>query len=77
MSEVVPVDELRARARVLALRLAAKPPLAVQATVKAIWDGLHQSVAGRREMPLVYTQLTNPQTKVEMDAVVPPDFEVR
>jgi enoyl-CoA hydratase/carnithine racemase len=77
VSEVVPGDELRARAQVLAGRLAAKPPLAVQATVKAIWDGLHQSVAGRREMPLVYTQLTNPITKVEMGDVAPPDFEVR
>ncbi len=67
VSEVVPVEQLRARARVLAERLAAKPPLAVQATVKAIWDSYGMSFHGAREVPLHYPQLANPLSKLEFD----------
>jgi enoyl-CoA hydratase/carnithine racemase len=77
VSEVVPAGELRARARVLAHRLTSKPPLAVQGTVKAIWEARHLSASGRQEVPLVYPQLANPMTKVEMDGVERPSFEVR
>jgi enoyl-CoA hydratase/carnithine racemase len=77
VSEVVTTGELRARARVLASRLASKPPLAVQGTVKAIWEARHLSAAGRQEVPYVYPQLANPMTKVEMDGVERPPFEVR
>jgi enoyl-CoA hydratase/carnithine racemase len=77
VSETVPVSELRPRARVLAERLAAKPPLAVQGTVKAIWDARHMSAHGQREIPLLYPQLANPMTKVELGAVEPPPYELR
>jgi enoyl-CoA hydratase/carnithine racemase len=77
VSEVVALDDLRTRARVLAERLAAKPPLAVQATVKAIWDSLDMSARGAREIPLLYPQLINPLTKVEFDGSPRPPFEVR
>ena len=77
VSEVVAPGALRARARVLADRLAAKPPLAVQATVKAIWDSLHMSLQGGREVPLHYTQIANPLSKLEFGGVAPPDYEVR
>ena len=77
VSEVVPVDELRARARTLALRLAAKPPLAVQGTVKAIWDAAHMSAHGAREIPYVYPQLANPMTKLEMGNIESPNPEIR
>jgi enoyl-CoA hydratase/carnithine racemase len=77
VSEVVPVADLRSRAHALAERLASKPPLAVQGTVKAIWDARHMSAHGQREIPLVYPQLANPMSKVEMDAVERPPFELR
>jgi enoyl-CoA hydratase/carnithine racemase len=62
VSEVVAGSraEVWARAQVLAERLAAKPPLAVQGSVKAIWDSLSMSPQAAREIPLVYPQLTNP-----------------
>lgn len=77
VSEVLPRAELRPRARVLAERLAAKPPLAVQGTVKAIWDGYHMTVQGQREIPLLYPRLTNPVSKLELDEVEVPPFEIR
>jgi enoyl-CoA hydratase/carnithine racemase len=40
VSEVVPRNELRARARDLALKIAKKPPIAVQGTIKAFWAEL-------------------------------------
>jgi len=67
VSEVVPGSraEVWARAQVLAERLAAKPPLAVQGSVKAIWDSLSMSPHAAREVPLVYPQLTNPTSQTE------------
>ena len=65
VSEVVPGSraEVWARAQVLAERLAAKPPLAVQGSVKAIWDSLSMSPHAAREVPLIYPQLTNPTSQ--------------
>ena len=67
VSEVVPGSraEVWARAQVLAERLAAKSPLAVQGSVKAIWDSLSMSPHAAREVPLVYPQLTNPTSQTE------------
>lgn len=67
VSEVVPgdLDALWARAHTLALRLATKPPLAVQGTVKAMWDSLSMSPHAAREVPLIYPQLTNPVSQTE------------
>jgi enoyl-CoA hydratase/carnithine racemase len=58
-------DELWTRAHTLALRLATKPPLAVQGTVKAIWDSMSMSPHAARELPLIYPQLTNPTSQAE------------
>ena len=77
VSEVVPRADLFARAQLLAARLAAKPPLAVQGTVKAIWDSLHMSAHGAREIPFLYPQLTNDRTKVGIDEVERPTWELR
>ncbi len=65
VSEIVPggSDELWTRADVLARRLATKPPLAVQGTVKAIWDSMSMSPHAAREVPLIYPQLTNPTSQ--------------
>jgi enoyl-CoA hydratase/carnithine racemase len=77
VSEVLPRAELRSRARVLAQRLASKPPLAVQGTVKAIWDGYHMTAQGQREVPLLYPRLANPVSKLEMGEAEIPTFEIR
>jgi enoyl-CoA hydratase/carnithine racemase len=77
VSEVVPVSELRGRARALASRLVAKPPLSLQGTVKAIWDARHLSAAGRVDVPLVYPQLANPTSKLEMDQITRTEYDVR
>jgi len=77
VSEVVPVPELRARARALASRLVVKPPLALQGTVKAIWDARHLSAGGRADVPLVYPQLANPTSKLEMDQIARTEHDVR
>ncbi len=77
VSEVVPRDRLWERAATLARRLAEKPPLAVQGTVKAIWDSLHMSAHGSREIPLHYPQLGNPGSQVDLAAGPRPDFELR
>jgi enoyl-CoA hydratase/carnithine racemase len=77
-SEVVPRASLRDRAQVLATRLAAKPPLAVQGTVKAIWDSYHLSAQGAREVPLLYPQIGNPLSKLEFESGgTRPEYELR
>ncbi|MDQ1492219.1 MAG: hypothetical protein QOJ23_4733, partial [Actinomycetota bacterium] len=61
----------------LARRLAEKPPLAVQGTVKAVWDSFHMSAAGAREIPLHYPQLGNPPSKLDFTPGARPDYETR
>jgi enoyl-CoA hydratase/carnithine racemase len=67
VSEVVPGarEQVWARAATLAGRLADKPPLAVQGSVKAIWDSLSMSPHAIREVPLMYPQLSNPASQTE------------
>jgi enoyl-CoA hydratase/carnithine racemase len=78
VSEVLPRAELRPRAQTLAARLAAKPPLAVQGTVKAVWDSLHLSTQGSREIPLHYPQIANPLSKLDFEpGATRPPHEVR
>jgi len=67
VSEVLPMDELRDRADVLARRLAAKPAAAVQGTVRAIWEALDLPRSVALERGLSYTQLGNPLGKAEVD----------
>jgi enoyl-CoA hydratase/carnithine racemase len=77
VSEVVPREELWERANVLAGRLASKPPLAVQGTVKAMWDALSMSPGAGREVPLHYTQLGNPGSQIDMGSAARPKWELR
>lgn len=78
VSEVVSRDDLWPRAATLAGRLAAKPPLAVQGTVKAIWDSLGMNVHGQREIPLAYTQLTRERAIIPFSSETKPnEFEIR
>ena len=77
VSEVLTTDELWPRAAELAARLASKPPLAVQGTVKAIWDSMSMSVQGAREIPLQYPQIGNTAGQIALDAAVRPEWELR
>lgn len=77
VSEVVARESLRPRARLLAERLAAKPPLAVQGTVKAIWDSLELTPRGGQTIPLHYPQMINPVTKTEFAGAPRQSFEIR
>lgn len=77
VSEVTPRETLWERADVLARRLAAKPPLAIQGTVKAVWDGMSMSPGAAREVPLHYTQVGNDAGQMDMGAVAKPKPEIR
>ncbi len=77
VSEVVGRDQLWSRAHTLAHRLAEKPPLAVQGTVKAVWDSLSMTIEASRSVPLIYTQLINPITKTEFRPGIDRSWELR
>jgi enoyl-CoA hydratase/carnithine racemase len=77
VTEVVAREKLWDRANVLAERLAEKPPLAVQGTVKAVWDSLSMTIEASRSVPLMYTQLINPLTKKEFQPGVEHSWEIR
>jgi enoyl-CoA hydratase/carnithine racemase len=77
VSEVVPSPDLRARADVLAGRLAAKPPIAVQGTVKAIWESLEMTASGGRSVPYLYPQVGNPLAQQGFTPGERPPYELR
>jgi enoyl-CoA hydratase/carnithine racemase len=77
VTEVLSRDQLWDRAHVLAKRLAEKPALAVQGTVKAVWDSMSMTVEASRSVPLMYTQLINPVTKTEFNPGAERNWEIR
>lgn len=77
VTEVMPRDRLWERAHTLAQRLAAKPPLAVQGTVKAVWDSMSMTIEASRSVPLIYTQLINDKTKTEFTPGAERSWELR
>ena len=60
VSEVVPLDKLWNRAHELALQIAAKPPAAIQGSVKAIWTSLDMPRSVALANGLKYPQIGNP-----------------
>lgn len=60
VSEVVPNETLWSHAHTLAAKVAAKPPAAIQGTVRAIWESLDTPRSIAIQMALKYTQLGNP-----------------
>jgi enoyl-CoA hydratase/carnithine racemase len=56
------------RAREIATTIAAKPPAAVQGTVKAIWESLDKPYRAAMEQGLIYTRLGNPLGTAELAA---------
>jgi enoyl-CoA hydratase/carnithine racemase len=77
VSEVVEDARLHARAAELAAKIAAKPPAAVQGTVRAIWEGLELSLRQAQMVGLHYTTIGNPLAKRGMDEVARPQWELR
>jgi enoyl-CoA hydratase/carnithine racemase len=79
VSELVPPDQLWVRADELARIIAAKPPAAVQGTVRAIWESLDLPRTAALQMGLSYTQLGNPigTAQVDRSAVVRPKWRLR
>jgi enoyl-CoA hydratase/carnithine racemase len=71
VSEVVTREELWKRADEIARIIAAKPPGAIQGTVRAIWESLDATRTQALRTGLSYTQLGNPvgQAQVERTSV--------
>ncbi|MFG2937048.1 enoyl-CoA hydratase/isomerase family protein [Streptomyces sp. NPDC048282] len=72
VSEVLPREELWDRADEIARIIAAKPPAAVQGTVRAIWESLDSTRTQALRTGLSYTQLGNPIGKAEVDRAAVP-----
>jgi len=79
VSEVVPRDQLWDRAHELASIIAAKPPAAIQGTVKAIWQSLDMTRNQALALGLQYTQLGNPIGEAQIDRATakPREFRLR
>jgi enoyl-CoA hydratase/carnithine racemase len=79
VSEVVRRDELDDRAAEIARIIAAKPPAAIQGTVKAIWESLDMTRSGAQQVGLGYTQLGNPigTAQVDRNAFHKPEWRLR
>ncbi|WP_329263827.1 enoyl-CoA hydratase/isomerase family protein [Streptomyces sp. NBC_01478] len=67
VSEVLPGDRLWDRADEIARIIAAKPPAAIQGTVRAIWESLDSTRTQALRTGLSYTQIGNPIGKAEVD----------
>ncbi|MCU1395541.1 MAG: putative fatty-acid--CoA ligase/enoyl-CoA hydratase [Ilumatobacteraceae bacterium] len=61
VTEVVPVDDLRARANEIATSIAARRPEAIQGTIRAIWESLDMSRSIALQNGLSYTHIGNPR----------------
>lgn len=72
VSEVLPRAELWERADAIARVIAAKPPAAVQGTVRAIWESLDSTRTQALRTGLSYTQIGNPIGKAEVDRAAVP-----
>jgi enoyl-CoA hydratase/carnithine racemase len=72
VSEVLPREGLWDRADDIARIIAAKPPAAIQGTVRAIWESLDSTRTQALRTGLSYTQLGNPIGQAEIDRAAVP-----
>jgi enoyl-CoA hydratase/carnithine racemase len=77
VTEVVERDQLWDRAHQIAAGIAAKPSVATQGTVRAIWESLDRPYRAAMEQGLIYTRVANPQGMAEVAADPPPRPEPR
>lgn len=66
VTEVVERDALWGRAHELAAEIAAKPSVATQGTVRAIWESLDRPYRVAMEQGLIYTRVGNPLGMAEV-----------
>ena len=59
VSEVVPTDQLRARAAEIAAQIAERNPIAIQGTVRAIWEAIEMTPHMAKQNGLAYTHIGN------------------
>lgn len=59
VTEVVPDSELRARAEDVASQIASRNPLAIQGTVRAIWESLEMPPHMAKQNGMAYTHIGN------------------
>ncbi|MEU6352700.1 enoyl-CoA hydratase/isomerase family protein [Streptomyces sp. NPDC047072] len=72
VSEVLERERLWQRADEIARTIAAKPPAAIQGTVRAIWESLDSGRTQALRTGLSYTQIGNPIGKAEVDRAAVP-----
>jgi enoyl-CoA hydratase/carnithine racemase len=77
VTEVVPREELWARAHELAAGIARKPTSATQGTVRAIWESLDRPYRAAMQQGLLYTRIGNPIGTAEVAANGPDRPEPR
>ncbi|MGN5238587.1 enoyl-CoA hydratase/isomerase family protein [Rhodococcus sp. SJ-3] len=66
VSEIVTRDSLWDRAQELAERIAAKPPAAIQGSIRAIWESKDQGRSAALATGMYYTDLGNPIGKAQV-----------
>ena len=80
-SELVPANELHARAQEIASIIASKPSVSTQGTVRAIWESLEIGRTAALSRGLHYTQLGNEKGIAEVENMLKSgkrkDFSVR
>lgn len=64
VTEVVPRDELWTRAHTIAASIAARDPIAVQGTVRAIWESLDMTRSTALQNGMAYTHIGNQPMEV-------------
>jgi enoyl-CoA hydratase/carnithine racemase len=77
VTEVVPRDQLWARAHSIAAGIAAKPSAATQGTVRAIWESLDRPYRAAVAQGLIYTRLGNPLGMAAVEENPPPGVQPR
>jgi enoyl-CoA hydratase/carnithine racemase len=75
VTEVLPRERLWERGEEIARIIAAKPPAAVQGTVRAIWESLDSTRTQALRTGLSYTQLGNPIGQAQIDRASVPRRE--
>lgn len=72
VTEVLPADQLWERARYLASLIAEKHPVAIEGSVRAMWEALSLPHREAMENALKYTQIGNPISTAAVDRAAAP-----
>ena len=64
VSEVVPAENLRARAADIAAQIAERNPIAIQGTVRAIWEATEMTPGMAKQNGMAYTHIGNKPASV-------------